>query len=109
MDPQSVNRAIMSTGLWVGVAFTLGMVTGADLPMFELAQDGAIMGASALGSDLAHGWAGILPSAMSSAASTGLMYAAIQRAWRGDDSYVVNWCAAAGNDLITEVISTRLA
>ncbi len=108
MDSESVRRAAFSSALWVGVAFTLGLVTGADLPLFELVQDGAIMGASALGSDLAHGWVGMVPSAMSSAASTGIMYAAIQRGWRGDDSYVINFVAASANDYLVDAV-TRLA
>ena len=109
MDPQAFNRAVMSAGLWFGVVYGLGLVTGAQMSLSATAIDASIMSASAYGSDALHSAVGRVPSAASSALSTGVMYAAIQRAYNGDNSYVINTVAAAANDYLVEAVSSSLA
>jgi len=108
VSSQSVNRALMSAGLWFGVAYGLGMATGADLGLLDTAVDSAIMGASALGSDVFHSYIGMVPTAYSSAGVSGAMYAGIQRAYRGDSNYLINVAFAGGNDLLVEWWATRM-
>ena len=98
MDSGSINRAAVSGAIWVGVAWGLGMVSGASLPLMDLAVDGAIMGASALGSDVVHSATAMQSTAMTSAALTGAYYAIAQRLWRGDKNYLTNFAGAAAND-----------
>lgn len=109
MDAQSVNRAVMSAGLWGATVLVIGMATGADIPMLDLAVDSGIMGASALGSDWVHGLWGWTPTPMTSAVGAGALYTGIQAAYRGDDSYLTNFALAAGNDWMVEVVGSRLA
>ena len=110
MDPSSTNRAVMSAGLWFGVVYGIGLLTGAGgMDLVATGKDAAIMGASAYASDAAHAAMGAVPSAMSSALSTGVMYAAIQKFYAGDDLYVVNILGAAGNDYLVEVVSSSMA
>ena len=109
MDPQSLNRAIMSSGLWFGVTWAIALATGVDAPLMEIGTDAALMGLSALASDAAHSAANIVPSAMSSAIGAGAVYSAAQYAWRGDNSYVTNFAAAAGNDYLVEWMGVALA
>jgi len=102
MDSLSVNRALMSSGLWFGVTWAISFAVGVEAPWSEIATDSAIMGTSALASDLAHGAAGMVSTATTSAIGTGVIYSALQRAYRGDDSYLSNFAAAAANDYMVE-------
>ena len=110
MDSSSMNRAVMSAGLWFGVVYGIGVLTGSEaLDLMFVAKDAAVMGASAYASDAAHAAMGVVPSAMTSALSTGVMYAVAQKFYSGDESYVVNVLAAAGNDYLVEVVSSSMA
>ena len=102
VSSQSLNRAAMSAGLWFAVAYGLGLATGADLGLIDTAVDSAIMGTSALSSDLIHGYIGMVPTVYTSAGVTGALYAGIQRAYRGDSNYLINAAAAGGNDFLVE-------
>ena len=102
VSSQSLNRAAMSAGLWFAVAYGLGLATGADLGLIDTAVDSAIMGTSALSSDLIHGYIGMVPTVYTSAGVTGALYAGIQRANRGDSNYLINAAAAGGNDFLVE-------
>jgi hypothetical protein len=97
-----VNRALMSSGLWFGVSWAVAFAAGTEAPWAEIAKDSAIMGASALASDAAHGLVGITSSATTSAIGTGVIYSALQKVVRGDDSYLTNFGAAAANDYLVE-------
>ena len=77
MDPVILNRGIMSAGLWVATIYGISLATGGDFTLMDSAVDGAIMGASAIGSDLAHGWVGMTPTTMTSALGAGVMYTGI--------------------------------
>lgn len=100
----SLKYAGMSAGIWAVTAYGLALVTGTDISLADVATDAAIMGASAWGSDFIQNSAAMVITPMSSAAGAGLMYAAIQAAYRGDDSYVVNFAAAAANDWVTQTV-----
>lgn len=102
MDSQSLNRALMSSGLWLGVTWAVAYAAGVDAPWAEIGTDSAIMGLSAFGSDLAHSSLGMVPSAFSSAIGAGTLYTGIQRAYRGDDSYMTNFGLAFANDYLVE-------
>ena len=109
MDSQSVNRALMSAGVWAGTVALIGLVTGNSIDFGNIGLDAGLMAVSALGSDLAHGWAGMPPSAVSSAVVTGVAYSVVQYAWRGDTSYVVNFGFASANDYAVDAVVSRLA
>jgi len=108
VSQESINRAAMSAGLWFAVAYGLGLVSGVELSMFDTAVDAAIMGGSALSSDLIHSYINMIPTVYSSAAVTGGLYAAAQRAYRGDTNYLVNAAVAGGNDVLVEWWATRM-
>lgn len=99
----------MSSGIWFVTAYGLGMALGADLPIMDTAIDAAIMGGSAFASDTAHSMLKWVPSPMTSAVLTGTMYAAAQKAYRGDSNYLVNVGAGAANDYVVEIWATSLA
>jgi len=108
VSQESLNRALMSSGLWFAVAFGLGLAAGAELSLFDTAVDSAIMGTSALSSDLIHSYINMVPTVYTSAGVTGALYAGIQRFYRGDPNYLVNAAAAAGNDIFVEYVATRM-
>jgi hypothetical protein len=108
MDSLSLNRALMSSGLWFGVTWAVSFAAGVDAPWVEIATDSAIMGASALASDTAHGLVAVPSSALTSAVATGAIYSGIQRLYRGDQSYVTNFLCAAGNDYLVEAWGSLL-
>lgn len=109
MNSDSVSRAALSAGVWFGTAFALSVVLGANLPVTDLAVDAGLMGASALGADVLHGALGWVPTGVTSAAATGAMYAAAQKAYRaegkGGDNYIINFVAAAANALAVEYVT----
>ena len=109
MDPQSINRALMSSGLWFAVSWGIALAAGVDAPIMEIATDAGLMGGAALASDAAHAALNVIPSAMTSAVGAGAFYTGLQRAWRGDDSYVSNFVAAAGNDYLVEFAGSALS
>jgi len=98
----SFTRALWSAGVWAGTAYSLGMLTGANISLYESAIDGGIMGGSSLGSDYIHSFIGWRPTGLTSAAVTGGLFAGAQRAVRGSDAYVSNFVAAAANDYLVE-------
>ena len=100
MDPGSVKRALFSSGLWIGVTYGICLLSGVDADLKEMATDAGLMGASALASDVAFSTANVVPSSISSALSTGAIYAGAQRVWRGDESLLVNFIGAATNDFL---------
>jgi len=109
VGPDSYKRAAASAVVWAVAAGGLGMVLGADVEVMDILTDAGIMGASALGADVVHNAAGWVPTGITSAAATGAMYAGIQRAYRGDDSYITNFVAAAANDVLVEYAAGMMA
>jgi len=109
MDPVILNRGVMSAGLWVATTYGISLALGGDFTLMDAAVDGAIMGASAIGSDYAHQWIGMTPTTMTSAVGAGVMYTAIQAAYRGSEDYATNFGMAALNDVATEVWSASMA
>jgi len=109
MDPASINRGIMSAGLWVATIYGISLATGGDFTLMDSAVDGAIMGASAVGSDLAHSWIGMTPTTMTSALGAGAMYTGIQAFYNGSTDYAVNFGMAAANDVAVELWSASMA
>ena len=108
MDSAGINRALISGGLWMGVVYGVSLATGMDAPLSEIATDAALMAASALGADVAVKMTGFASSPLSSAVATGAIFAAAQAGYRGDDSYLVNFLSAAGNDFLTETVLVRV-
>jgi hypothetical protein len=102
MDSVSYRRAVMSGGLWFGVAYGLGMVLGANPDLYNTALDAGIMAGSAVGADVVHGLLGWNPTGITSALATGGMYAGIQKVVRGDSNYMVNVGFAGANDMLVE-------
>jgi len=98
----SYNRAVMSGGLWFGVAYGLGMALGANPDLYNTALDAGIMAGSAVGADLLHGMLGWNPTGVTSAVATGGMYAGVQKLVRGDNNFLVNAGVAGANDLLVE-------
>lgn len=109
MDPGSVKRALFSSGLWIGVTYGICVLSGVDADLTELATDAGLMGASALASDVLFSSANMIPSSLSSALSTGAIYAGAQRAWRGDDSLLTNFIGAAANDYAVSMADASMA
>lgn len=105
----SVNRAIMSGGIWVAMVYGLSAVQGINLSMMDVVVDAAIMGASAYSSDLAYSYAGMSPSVWQSAAGAGAAYTGIQYLYRGDSNFLVNFGMAAVNDYAVEVVGASLS
>ena len=108
MDAAGINRALISGGLWMGVVYAVALATGQDAPLSEIATDAGLMSVSALGADVAVKMTGLSSSALSSAVATGAIFAAAQAGYRGDDSYLVNFLSAAGNDFLTETVIVRV-
>lgn len=106
MDSQSMSRAVMSAGLWVAVAYGVGMVAGANPNLVDCAIDGGIMGACAIGSDLVHSVVGMNPTGTTSAVMTGAYYALAEKLYRGDDNYLTNGLLAGANDWAVEKYQT---
>ena len=112
MDPQSLNRALMSSALWFGVTWGVALVSGVDAPVMEVATDAGLMGIAALASDVAHSALSVVPTAVSSAAGAGAFYAGAQRLYRGDtdsSALLINFGLASANDYAVEVIGSALA
>ena len=105
MEAVSVSRAMMSGGLWFGVAYALSMATGANIPLTDLALDSAVMAGSAIGADVMHGMLGWVPTGTTSAVLTGAYYAGLQKAIRGDSNYMVNAGFAGANDFLVEKLT----
>lgn len=108
MDAAGINRALISSGLWMAVVYGVSLATGQDAPLSEIATDAGLMGVSALGADVAVKMTGLSSSALSSAVATGVIYAGAQAAYRGDDNYVINGLSAAANDFLTETVLVRV-
>lgn len=102
MDSQSMSRAVMSAGLWFGVSYGLGMAFGVRVNPVDVAIDSALLGGSALASDMLHTSLGMPPSAVSSAVATGALYAGTQKLYRGSDAYLTNAVVAGANDYAIE-------
>ena len=102
MDSVSYSRAVMSGGLWFGVAYGLGMVLGANPDLYNTALDAGMMAGSAVGADMLHGMLGWNPTGVTSALATGGMYAGLQKVVRGDSNYMVNVGFAGANDMLVE-------
>jgi hypothetical protein len=102
MDSVSYRRAVMSGGLWFGVAYGLALAVGASPDLYNTALDAGIMAGSAVGADLVHGLLGWNPTGVTSAVATGGMYAGIQKMVRGDSNYLVNAGFAGANDMLVE-------
>lgn len=109
MDPQSLNRALMSSALWFGVSYGVALFAGIDAPVMDIATDAGIMGVSALASDVAHSALGMSATPITSSVGAGVFYAGVQRLYRGDDSLLVNFGLAAANDYAVELVGTSLA
>lgn len=109
MDSDSVKRALFSSGLWLGVTYGICVFSGVDADLSELATDAGLMGASALASDLLFTTTNMVPSPLSSAVSTGAIYAGAQRAWRGDDSLLTNFIGASTNDFLVSMADASMA
>lgn len=109
MDSSSVNRAILSSGLWVAVSFAICTVVGTNFDVMDLAVDGALMGASALGSDLILATANLPSSTYSSAIATGAVFTALQKAYRGSNDYLFNFGLSAVNDYGVSVVAANMA
>jgi len=102
MESVSFTRAAVSGGDWFAVAYGLTLVTGANSDLYNVAVDAGIMAASAAASDVAHGMMGMVPTGVTSHLMTGAMYAGAEKLVRGDNNYMVNAAAAAGNDYLVE-------
>lgn len=102
MEAVSVSRAVMSGGLWFGVAYALTTATGANVSMMDLVADSGMMAVSAVGADLAHGMLGWVPTGTTSAVLTGAYYAGLQKLVRGDNNYLMNGVVAGANDFLVE-------
>ena len=112
MDPQSLNRALMSSALWFGVTWGVALVNGVNPPVMEVATDAGLMAIAALASDAAHSALSVVPTAVSSAAGAGAFYAAAQRLYRGDtdsSALLINFGLASANDYAVEVVGSALA
>ena len=109
MDSSSYTRAAMSAGVWFATAYGLGTALGIPISINDYAIDSAIMGSSALASDFTHGVLGWAPTGMTSMVGSGVYYAAIQKAYRGDNSYGQNFAMAAANDWLVDTVAYAMA
>lgn len=107
MDSASINRAGMSAALWVIMMGGLAFAVGAEVNLMQAATDGAIVAGSALAADALHGVSGMVATRTTSAVATGAIFTAVQ-AVRGDNSYIVNFCGAAGNDYAVDVLASSM-
>lgn len=106
VSPASLKYAGMSAGVWFATAYGLNLVLGGEASVTEIAIDAGLMGASCLASDLVQGQVlGSAPTPVTSAVGTGLMYAALQAAYRGSDGYVTNFALAGANDYLTQMVA----
>ncbi len=109
MNAESYNRGLMSAGLWFAVQWALGMAAGIPVSVMDVAVDSALMGGSAVVSDVALGSLGWAPTAVSSAVATGAIYTAVQKVYRGSNEYAINFGLAASNDYAVELVGGALA
>jgi hypothetical protein len=109
MDASTISRATMSSALWFATAYGLSSLLGADIPLYAIVMDSAIMGGSALASDTLHNALGKVPTPASSALSTGAIYSGVQYATKGDNSFVVNTLFAGANDMAVEVVASSVS
>ena len=100
---------MMSSGVWFATAYGLGLATGADIALSDMAIDAGLMGATAYASDLAHTALNMNPSVATSAAMSGAIYAGVQKVYRGSDAYLVNFAGGAVNDYLVEVWASSMA
>ena len=105
---ETLTRAAVSASLWFGVAYAVSIASGVNADLSEIATDAAAMGASTVVSGMLLGATGMQNSTLTSALATGAAYTGIQAAWRGDDSYLVNFLSATGNDYLTESVGVAL-
>lgn len=106
MDSSSLNRAVMSGGLWMAVIYGVGLATGNPVDLMNTALDAGIMAGSAVGADIMHSVIGMEETSISSAVVTGAYYAGIQRLVRGDTNYLVNAGIAGANDFAVSMWSS---
>jgi hypothetical protein len=93
----------VSAGLWVAIAFGVSVLTGSPAPAIGSAvADAAILGVSSIGSDYVHSSMMWQSGGVSDAAATGIIFAALERAYRGDTAYLTNAVVAGGNQYIVE-------
>jgi hypothetical protein len=104
MEAIGFARAATSGAIWAAVAYGLAMVSGAPVSMNDLALDAGLMAGASVGADVIHAGLGMQPTGVTSAAATGAVFAGLQAAVRGDENYLVNGAAAAGNDALVEVM-----
>jgi hypothetical protein len=102
MDSSTYQRAAVSAGLWFAFTYGVSVVFGTVPSISNVALDSAIMAASSIGSDAVHNTLQWQSSGVSSAVATGALFAAGQRAVRGDAAYVMNAALGAANTFAVE-------
>jgi hypothetical protein len=104
MDGATYQRAAVSAGLWFAVVYGVATVFGAPVAggFSHTAIDAAIVAASSVGSDMLHEKLQWQSSGVTSAVATGGIYAAIQRAYRGDSNFLGNIALAGANEYAVE-------
>ena len=105
---ETLARAAVSSALWFGVAYAVSLAAGLNAPLQEIATDAALMGGSTVVSGVLLNVTGMQNSSLSSALATGAVYTGAQAAWRGDDSYLINFLSATANDYLTETVGVAV-
>jgi hypothetical protein len=101
----SIVRASLSAGVFAATAY---VVSGGRAGSMDYATEAVIQGIAAVASDVAHAWASMNPTWMTSGAGTGAVAAGIKYFWRNDPALFTNFAMSAVVDGLTDTTGAML-
>ena len=95
MDSAAVTRAVVSAGVFAGIAYA---ISGGAANINDYAMSAAVQAGASLGSDAVHRVVMMEPTHVTSAVAAGGLYTAAQFLLRGETNFLNNYGVSAGSE-----------
>ena len=97
MNSEDITRAVVSAGVFSGVAW---FMSGGNAGIPVYAVSAGLQAAASIGSDTLHRLTMMYPTEITSAVATGGLYTAAQYFLRGETNYLNNYGVSAGSEWV---------